>query len=129
VLVPAAKSGRAIACPLPCAEAQRAARLFIERDAFGPMSNGAADRALKRACMASGVARFSLYQIRHSFAHALREAGADLADVGVLLGHAPGSAVTTRYAPTVAVKLAQAVARLAVADGSDYPDPAGSHGL
>jgi len=74
------------------------------------------------------VRPFTVYQIRHSFALALRAAGADLADVQALLGHVD-QRTTLRYAPVVDAKLTVAVGRLAGSDGSDYPDPAGNHGM
>ena len=104
-----------------------AARLFAERNAFGPFSTSAMRHALIRACRKAGMKESDLldgttglgkkrwrlhpYVARHQCLTELRRAGADLADVQAIAGHR--SPVTTaRYAPAVFDKLAAAMRRV-----------------
>ena len=67
---------------------------------------------MARASAKAGVPRLRPYDLRQSFATALREAGADLADLQVHLGHS-SITLTNRYAPAVSEKLAAAVRSVA----------------
>lgn len=104
-----------------------AARLFVERQAFGRFSTSAMRHALIRACRKAGMKdtellegttglgkrrwRLHPYVARHQCLTELRRAGADLADVQAIAGHR--SPVTTaRYAPAVFDKLAAAMRRV-----------------
>lgn len=118
VIIPAGKGGRVIVAPLATAEAQAAAAEFCSTPgAFGKWFKTSPNKYLRLACAAEGVDTFTVYAIRHSWAFGLREAGADLADVGALLGHR-NLATTRKYAPTVDAKLVEAVARMAPAHGT-----------
>jgi integrase len=119
VIVPAGKGGRVIVAPLVCDDAKRAAAAFVAcKAAFGKWSNSSARKMLHAAAEKVGVDPFSVYAIRHSWAYGLRESGADLADVSVLLGHR-SLTTTKRYAPTVDAKLVAAVKRMATSHGRD----------
>ena len=114
VVVPRSKRGRTAAVPL-LEEGLRAARQFIHMDAFGEWKTAPANRALAKAAEVAGRKRFTTYQIRHSFACALRQTGADLADIQDLYGHT--NPETTRiYAPSQLAKQQAAIERLRAAD-------------
>ena len=104
-----------------------AARLFLDRKAFGEFSTGALRHALIGACRRAGMNdselhegltgrgkkrwRIHPYVARHQCLTELRRAGADLADVQAIAGHR--SPVTTaRYAPAVFEKLSAAMRRV-----------------
>ena len=90
-------------------EARAAWRTFQHANAWGRFSCASLNKVMARACDKAGVVpRLCPYDLRHSFATALREAGADLADVQVHLGHS-SITLTNRYAPTIPDKLAAAV--------------------
>lgn len=121
IRVPAGKRGRIVLCPLATPEAKAAGAAFRAMPAaWGEWSCPSANKALTTACEKAGVRPFTVYQIRHSFALALRAAGADLADVQALLGHVD-QRTTLRYAPTIDLKLQAAVARLAPEEGMALP--------
>ena len=110
VNVPRGKAGRLPAIPL-VDEALRAIHDFLAADAFGPWSTQSANKAIHTAAKQAQRQPFTVYQIRHSFATWLRHAGADLADVQDLYGHA--DAATTRiYATPTLAKQRDAIRRL-----------------
>ena len=120
VAVPRGKGGRLAAVPLVEA-GHTAARAFIEADAFGPWSCPSANKAIAAAAHRANRASFTVYQIRHSFATWLRHAGADLADIRDLYGHADAETTRIYAAPTLA-KHRAAIERLVHAD-AESPDP------
>ena len=112
VNVPRGKGGRHAAIPL-VDDALAAVRDFMAVDAFRPWSTQSANKAIQAAARKAGRSPFTVYQIRHSFATWLRHAGADLADIQDLYGHA--DAATTRiYAPPTLAKQRDAIQRLRV---------------
>ena len=87
-------------------------------------SNSSVNKSWQRAitkARAAGIQipewsrRLVPYDNRHKWASDLRIFGADLDDVGALLGHVPGSTETSRYAHVVQPKLVDAVDRVAAA--------------
>ena len=98
VIVPGAKGGDLAAVPL-MEEGLRAARQFIDIDAFGEWKTEPANKALAKAAEMAGRKRFTTYQIRHSLACGLRQSGADLADIQNLYGHT-NPETTKIYAPS-----------------------------
>ena len=112
VNVPRGKGGRLAAIPL-VDDALAAVGDFMTTHAFGPWSTQSANRAIRGAARKAGREPFTVYQIRHSFATWLRHAGADLADIQDLYGHAHPT--TTRiYATPTLVKQRDAIQRLRV---------------
>lgn len=88
----------------------KAFKVFARREAWGPFSVQSIRKSLVRASkQAPALPIFRVYDLRHSFALALREAGADLSDIQAQLGHTDIS-LTKRYAPTVLEKLETAAA-------------------
>ena len=119
IAIPRGTKSRRIV-PLPLADKGiAAARTFLEADAFGEWSCSSANRALTRAAELAGRPRFTVYQIRHTFAAALRRSGADLADVRDMLGHM-NVEITEIYAPPDLEKHQRAVQRLI---DSEQPRP------
>ena len=114
VLVPAAKGGEPSAIPLS-ADGIEAAREFIALNAYGPVDTTRANVLLGKAARQAGRPGFTTYQIRHSFATALRRSGADLADIQSLYGHT-NAKTTAIYAPEQLEKQRQAVERMSAAD-------------
>lgn len=112
------KSKQIVALPL-ADKGIEAARAFIEANAFGGWSCPSANRALTRAAEQAGRPRFTVYQIRHTFAAALRRSGTDLADVRDMLGHM-NVEITEIYAPPDLEKHRAAVQRLI---DSEKPKP------
>lgn len=123
LMVPAGKDGNAIPLPLT-PEGVQAARAFVASDCWGKFSSGSMNRALRLACAALDVPRFSVYALRRSFGSTMREAGADLADVQRLMGHRRPQ-TTALYAPVIDSKLRTAVEslRVVVARGSQSGPP------
>ena len=112
VNVPRGKGGRLAAIPL-VEDALAAVGDFMTTHAFGPWSTQSANKAIRGAARKAGREPFTVYQIRHSFATWLRHAGADLADIQDLYGHAHPT--TTRiYATPTLVKQRDAIQRLRV---------------
>lgn len=120
--VPTTKKGRRRLIPLQD-DGVRAWETFIAARAWGPWWHSTARKALHAACTAARVVPpIRIYDLRHSLGSALRESGADLADVAAHLGHSSTS-LTKRYAPTVPAKLREAVDRLGGANsGANVSD-------
>ena len=114
VIVPRGKGGKDALVPL-VEEGIAAAREFIALDAYGPWSTAKANKALAKAAHKAGREAFTTYQIRHSFATALRTTGADVADIQYLYGHT-NSKTTLVYAPEVMEKNRQAIERVRAAE-------------
>jgi integrase len=110
----AGKGGRARHVPLPVDSlGYEFARMFLQMDAFGMFSNSSLRKSFIAAARRAGVREDQLvvgkwesgrvrwaikpYALRHTFATYRRKQG-DIADVGYLLGHTPGSRQTHRYA-------------------------------
>ncbi|MCY3821692.1 MAG: tyrosine-type recombinase/integrase [Gammaproteobacteria bacterium] len=110
VSVPRGTGGRLAAIPLVDA-ALRAVHDFIAADTFGPWSTQSANKAIHAAARHAKRQPFTVYQIRDSFATWLRHAGADLADVQDLYGHAAAATTRIYAAPTLAKQRA-AIQRL-----------------
>ena len=110
VSVPRGKGGRLAAIPL-VHDALSAVHDFIAADAFGPWSTQSANKAIQAAARKAQRQPFTVYQIRHSFATSLRHAGADLADIQDLYGHADAATTRIYAAPTLA-KQRDAIHRL-----------------
>ena len=113
VTVPRGKGGQVAAVPLVGA-GLAAAREFVALGAWGAWSCSAANKAIGIAARKASRPTFTVYQIRHSFATALRGAGADLADVRDLYGHVDESTTRIYAVPTLA-KHRDAIGRLASA--------------
>ena len=118
VAVPRGKGGRIAPVPL-VRDALAAVRRFIAADAFGEWSCSSANRALRRAAERAGRPPFTVYQIRHSFAAALRRTGTDLADIKNMYGHT-NVEITEIYAPPDLGKHHAAIQRLS---DSEQPRP------
>ena len=124
VVVPRAKGGRTAAIPL-LEEGLRAARQFIDTDAFGKWKTEPANKALAKAAEMAGRKPFTTYQIRHSFASGLRQSGADVADIQDLYGHT-NPETTKIYAPAALEKHRKAIGRLRAADEEEASSFTGS---
>ena len=116
VIVPAAKGGRPAVIPL-ISDGIEAAREFMELDAYGPVDTKEANRLLRKAARQAGRPAFTTYQIRHSFATALRKTGADLADIQNLYGHT-NAKTTEIYAPAQLEKQQKAIERMNAASSA-----------
>ena len=110
VIVPQGKRGRTALVPL-LEEGVAAARKFMSLDAYGEWSTAKANKVLTEAARKAERKRFTTYQIRHSFATALRESGADVADIQYMYGHT-NPKTTIIYAPEVMRKNQEAIKRL-----------------
>lgn len=93
------KGARARILPLT-AKGLAACRAFDAADAYGWFSVEALSHSFKRAVRRVPTAppEMRLYDLRHSFGAEIYRRTGDLATVARFLGHAPGSAVTARYA-------------------------------
>jgi integrase len=76
----------------------KAFKAFDAANAYGPFAIEALNRSFKRGCKRAGVQGVSLYDLRHSFLAQIYRVTRDLATVGRLGLHAPGSHVPARYA-------------------------------
>ena len=110
VAVPRGKRGHIASVPL-VPEGLAAARAFLAAGAFGQWPRSSVNRALAAAARRAGLRPFTTYQIRHSFAAALRRTGADVADIQDLYGHIDPE-MTEVYAPPEIEKHCKAVERL-----------------
>jgi integrase len=118
VAIPRGKRGRIGTVPLT-REGLAAVRMFIAVNAFGEWSCSSANRALRRAAERADRTPFTVYQIRHSFAAALRRTGTDLADIRNMYGHT-NVEITEIYAPPDLGKQYEAIQRLR---DSEQPEP------
>lgn len=86
---------------------QLAAWTFFDQvDAYGAFNLGSFSRTLRSAGWPADI---PVYQGRHTMGITLSESGVDLADVGALLGHKPGSRATrTHYVPILNSRLQRA---------------------
>lgn len=116
VIVPAAKGGRPAVIPL-IANGIEAARRFMGLNAYGPVDTKRANMVLRKGAEQAGRPAFTTYQIRHSFATALRKTGADLADIQNLYGHT-NARTTEIYAPAQLEKQQKAIERMNAASSS-----------
>jgi integrase len=75
-------------------------RAFDAADLYGAFNPAAVSRSFKRACrrVLGRNTRVHLYSLRHSVGADLYRESGDLATVGRLLGHTPGSPMTEQYA-------------------------------
>ena len=119
VAIPRGKKGKLSIVPL-AQEGLAAAHAFIDIDAFGTWSRGSANRMLETAAERANRKPFTLHQIRHSFAAALRRSGTDLADISDMMGHT-NPEVTQIYAPTDLEKLERSIQRLRNPDDRTHP--------
>jgi integrase len=83
-------------------------RVFIEADAWGPYNTGAMARTLRAAGWPAGVKPYSL---RHTLGLTLSEAGVDLADIQVVMGHRRIATTRAHYVPVLGSRL-EAASRL-----------------
>lgn len=116
VIVPAAKGGETSAIPLS-AEGIEAAREFMALNAYGPVDTRRVNVLLRKAARQAERPAFTSYQIRHSFATALRKTGADLADIQSLYGHT-NAKTTAIYAPAQLKKQQEAIERMTAASSA-----------
>jgi integrase len=81
-------------------QAVAAFRTFHQLRAYGPFAVCRLNTGFKRAAKRIGLdpRTITLYDLRHSFGEQVYRATRDLATVGRLLMHVPGSRVTARYA-------------------------------
>jgi integrase len=94
------------------AEGREAFRAFHQANAYGPFSPSALNRSFKRAAKRVGIkAGVWLYRLRHSFGEQLYRTTGDLATVGRMMLHAPGSPVTARYAQGANAEVDRAAAQ------------------
>lgn len=95
------------------AEGLAAFKTFHAIGAYGRFQVGPLNVSFKRAAKRAGIdpATVHLYDLRHSFGMELYRVTRDLATVGRFLGHAPGSAITARYAQGANAAVDQAAAK------------------
>ena len=80
-----------------------------------PDDNSSLYHALHRLMDRAGVPHSGWHPLRHTAATLLAAAGTDVATIGRILGHRPGSVVTLRYLPTDDTRLRQAADAVALA--------------
>lgn len=84
-------------------------RLFVEQGAWGGYSTGNFARTIRSAGWPEGVRP---YQARHTFGIMLSEAGVDLADVSVALGHRHVATTRKAYVPILNSRMQKLSERL-----------------
>ena len=99
----AGKSGKPHSKPLTGTGVE-AFRLFIEKQAFGKVSQSSVYKSWRLACEDAEVPLFNPYRLRHTWVTTLRVQGMDLADVQELAGHTSAK-TTERYAMVAPHKL------------------------
>ena len=133
VVVPRGKDGRPARVPL-VEDGLAAACEFMALDAYGPWRTETVNKRLAEAAHKAGRKPFTTYQMRYSFATALRKAGADLADIQHLYGHTNWK-TTEIYAPADMGKNLAAIERVRAAEkaigqtGNDSVDNSKPGGL
>lgn len=100
---------RPVGIPLSQA-AVEAWRLFIAANAWGPFNVGSFAKRLREAGWPAGVRP---YELRHSLGMALSEAGVDLADISLILGHTRVQTTRSHYVGPSFVRMQAAMARIA----------------
>jgi integrase len=80
-----------------------------------PKSNSSLSKSLHRLCDRAEIPRGGWHRLRHTAATLLAAAGTDVATIGRILGHRPGSVVTLRYLHTDDERLRQAAEAVAQA--------------
>ncbi len=80
-----------------------------------PESDSSLSKALHRLMDRAEVPRSGWHQLRHTAATLLAAAGTDVATIGRILGHRPGSPITLRYLHTDEERLKQAADAVAQA--------------
>ncbi|MCA9316490.1 MAG: site-specific integrase, partial [Planctomycetes bacterium] len=80
-----------------------------------PVSESSLYKALYRLCDRAGVPHCSWHTMRHTAATLLAVAGVDVATIGRILGHRPGSPITLRYLHTDEDRLHSAARAVAAA--------------
>ena len=80
-----------------------------------PKSDSSIYKALHRLCDRAEVPRSGWHQLRHTAATLLAAEGADVATIGRMLGHRPGSPITLRYLHTDDMRLREAAEAMASA--------------
>lgn len=119
VLIPSGKGGNQVMMPL-LAEGLAAARGLLRTGGYGAKwSCPSANKMIAETAARVGVAPFTVYTIKHSFATGLRRAGTDLNDIRDMLGH-QDIRTTEIYAPAVSEKHLAALERLRQADRRQY---------
>jgi integrase len=92
-----------------------------QRDRRGPVcrhlpeSDSSLYKALHRLCDRAGIPPGGWHRLRHTAATLLVAAGTDVATIGRMLGHRPGSPITLRYLHTDDERLRQAAEAVAAA--------------
>ena len=92
-----------------------------------PKDEGSLYKALHRLCRRAGIPTGGWHRLRHTAATLLASAGTDVATIGRILGHRPGSVVTLRYLHTDDDRLREAADAVASAIGGGLtrqPQPA-----
>ena len=78
-----------------------------------PKSDSSLSKSLHRLCDKAGIPRGGWHRLRHTAATLLAAAGTDVATIGRILGHRPGSVVTLRYLHTDDERLREAARAMA----------------
>jgi integrase len=115
---PRSKTGRSLRLPMSAT-----LREVLQRRRQGtglvcprlPKSDSSLYKALHRLCDRAGVPHGGWHRLRHTAATLLVAAGTDVATIGRILGHRPGSVVTLRYLHTDDERLRRAAAAVAAA--------------
>jgi integrase len=65
-----------------------------------PKSDSSLSKSLHRLCDRAGIPRGGWHRLHHTAATLLAAGGVDVATIGRMLGHRPGSPITLRYLHT-----------------------------